>query len=244
MLWKKYFNSPELPITFYYTNEEGHADLARPGSIPRCFVAALAAVRKGTSLGFDADSIACLGGKRYLGFTQTIAPDFEYFLSCGIPGKTRGERYKKSPELVRQSMKYATPFQAPARFAVFKRWDRLEAADSPEVVTFFAQPDVMSGLFTLASFDEAEPNGVIAPFGSGCSSIVQYPYLEKDSTRPRAVIGMLDVSARPFAPPDTLAFSAPIAKFIRMIDNMDESFLITDSWKKIQKRIGPAEGQG
>jgi hypothetical protein len=27
-------------------------------------------------------------------------------------------------------------------------------------------------------------------------------------------------------------------KFARMIDNMEESFLITDSWKKVQKRTG------
>jgi hypothetical protein len=27
-------------------------------------------------------------------------------------------------------------------------------------------------------------------------------------------------------------------KFLRMIENMEESFLITDSWKKVQKRIG------
>jgi hypothetical protein len=26
-------------------------------------------------------------------------------------------------------------------------------------------------------------------------------------------------------------------KFVRMVGNMDESFLITDSWKKVQKRI-------
>jgi len=29
-------------------------------------------------------------------------PHFEYFLSCGIPGKLEGERYKKSPELVKE----------------------------------------------------------------------------------------------------------------------------------------------
>jgi len=78
---------------------------------------------------------------------------------------------------------------------------------------------------------------VIAPFGSGCSTIVQSPYLEKDSENPRGVIGMFDVSARPFVPKDMLTFSTPMSKFIRMIDNMEESFLITPSWAKVQKRI-------
>jgi len=236
-LWKKYFNDVELPVTFYYTDEEGHAELARRGSVPRCVIGAIAKVREGSSFCFDVESIGCFGGKKYLGFTTHIRDDFEYFLSCGIPGQVRGERYKKSPELVKESMSRAPSFTAPARFAVFKRWDMLEKSDKPEVVIFFAQPDVMSGLFTLSNFDEAEPNGVLAPFGSGCSSIIQYPYLERNSARPRAVIGMFDPSARPFVPPSALTFSVPMNKFSRMIENMEESFLITDTWKAIQKRI-------
>lgn len=159
-------------------------------------------------------------------------------LSCGIPGKVRGERYKKSPELVKQAMKYSPAFEAPARFIVFKRWDMLETQDEPEVVIFFAQPDVLSGLFTLASYDEAEPNGVFVPFGSGCSSVAQYPYLERNAKRPRAVLGMFDVSARPHVPADTLTFSVPMHRFATMVENMEESFLITDSWRAIKQRIG------
>ena len=49
---------------------------------------------------------------------------------------------------------------------------------------------------------------------------------------------MFDVSARPFVPQEELAFSAPMNKFIGMVDNMEKSFLITGSWQKIQKRIG------
>jgi uncharacterized protein (DUF169 family) len=238
-LWKKYFNNAELPITFYYTDEEGHAEKVNPDSVARCVIGALENVRDRQSLAFDVDAVGCPGGKKYLGFTDSIMPDFEYFLSCGIPGKLEGERYKKSPEMVKEYMaKHAPAMQAPGKYIIFKRWDMLEAADSPEVVIFFAEADVLSGLFTLASFDEAGQNMVIAPFGSGCSSIVQYPYLEKDSENPRGVIGMFDVSARPSVPQGTLTFATPMSKFIRMIENMEESFLITPSWKAIQKRIG------
>lgn len=99
------------------------------------------------------------------------------------------------------------------------------------------RPDVLSGLFTLMNFDESQPEAVIAPMGSGCSSIVSYPYLEKDSPHPRAVIGMFDPSARPHLPEDALSFSVPMTKFVRMIENMESSFLITDTWKTLQKRI-------
>ncbi|MDZ7261219.1 MAG: DUF169 domain-containing protein [candidate division KSB1 bacterium] len=236
-LWKKYFKSASLPIAFYYTNEVGSTPIAKSPSGHRCVIANLSQVQKGKSLAFDVDSIGCSGGKRYLGFTKDIRPNFEYFLSCGIPGKLEGERYKKSPELVRQAMEKMPEFKAPARFIVFKRWDRLEESEQPEVVIFFAQPDVLSGLFTLANFDEVEPNGVFAPFAAGCGSIVQYPYLEKNSPRPRAVLGLFDVSARPHVPQDVLTFSVPMTKFIRMIENMEESFLITESWGKVSKRI-------
>lgn len=239
-LWNKFFGGAELPVTFYYTNEEGHAQLVEPGSTSRCVIGALSDVREGSSLCFDADSIGCPGGKRYLGFAEGIMPGFEYFLSYGIPGRLEGERYCKSPELVKEIMKNTPAFQAPGRFIVFKRWDKLEESDNPEVVIFYAKPDVLSGLFTLARFDEVDRNAVSAPFGSGCSTIVQYPYLEKDSEYPKAIIGMFDPSARPFVPHEVITLSVPINKFIRMIDNMEESFLITDTWSRIQKRIDPA----
>jgi len=238
--WKKYFNGADLPIAFYYSHEAGNAEIVNPPSGHQCFIGVLSKVRRGTSLCFDVNSIGCGGGKRYLGFTEEIMPNFEYFLSCGIPGKLEGERYKKTPELVKEAVKKFPIFKAPAQFIIFKRWDKLEQADHPEVVIFFAPPDVLSGLFTLTNFDEAEPNGIFTPFSAGCGTIVQYPYLEKDSTRPRGVLGMFDVSARPFVPKETLSLALPMKKFQKMIENMEESFLITPSWDKVKARIQKA----
>jgi uncharacterized protein (DUF169 family) len=237
-LWKNYFNDAELPITFYYSQKEGTAEKVKPGALTRCLIGALGKVRNGRSLAFNAKAVGCPGGRKYLGFASDIMPDFEYFLSCGIPGKLEGERYKQSPELVKEVVENWPHFEAPAPFIIFRRWDNLEEEDSPEVVIFFAQVDVIAGLFTLANFDQAGPEGAFAPMGSGCSSIVSYPYLEKDSPNPRAVIGMFDISARPYVQKDRLSFAVPMSRFVTMMDNMEESFLITDSWKKIRKRIG------
>lgn len=236
-LWDKYFNGTELPIVFYYTNEPTGVEIVKPSQGHRCMMADLLKVRTGESIFLGADSFGCFGGKRYLGFGGEVMPNFEYFLSYGIPDKLEGERYKKTPELVKEIMKKAPKFDAPGRFIVFKRWDMLERTDEPDVVIFFARPDVLSGLFTLANYDAGELNVVSSPFSAGCGSIVQYPYLEKESDYPKAVIGMFDVSARPFVPENVLSFSAPMNKFSVMIENMEESFLITGSWGKIQKRI-------
>ncbi len=235
--WKKFFDGSELPIIFFYSNETVSSKLVSPPAGHRCFICELAAVRKGKSLAFDKDSVSCGGGKRYLGFTQEIMPNFEYFLSCGIEGKLEGERYIKSPELVRVLMEKMPAFRAPGRYIHFKRWDMLEKDDEPEVVIFFAGADILSGLFTLANFDREDASGVFAPFGSGCSSIVYYPYLEKKAEKPRAILGMFDVSARPCVAENLLTFAVPFEKFRTMVDNMEESFLITESWGKVRKRI-------
>ncbi len=235
--WKKYFDGAELPVSFYYADEVRGAEAVEPASGHRCIIGDLAGVRKGRSVYFEAESIGCAGGRCYLGFTEVLVPNFEYFLSCGLAGKVEGERYKKTPELVREMMKTAARLEAPGRFIVFKRWDKLEEWDEPEVIIFFACPDVLSGLFTLANFDEVEANGVFSPFSAGCGSIVQYPYLEKDARRPRGVLGMFDVSARPFVDRSYLSFSAPMSKFVKMVDNMEESFLTTASWSKVSRRI-------
>jgi uncharacterized protein (DUF169 family) len=235
--WRRYFGAAELPISFYYTDESGHGAPAPPPRDHECVLAPLARVRHGESLQFESTTVGCDGGKRYFGFTQQLRPEFEYFLSCGIPGKLEGERYKRSPELVREFVQRAPCFQAPGRYIVFKRWDALTAADNPEAVVFFARPDVVSGLFTLANFDQVTVHGVVAPFAAGCGSIVQYPYLERDAEAPRAILGMFDVSARPYVPSDILTFAVPMRKFTSMVRNMEESFLITHSWEKVRQRL-------
>jgi hypothetical protein len=95
--WSKYFPEAELPIIYYYTNRDDLPGKPEPGT--HCILAQLARVRKGFPLYLDLGSIDCSGGKRYLGFKQTLRPNFNYFLSCGIEGELEGERYKQSPEL-------------------------------------------------------------------------------------------------------------------------------------------------
>jgi hypothetical protein len=234
--WDEYFGSAELPITFYLSAGDGGAKPMPPAKGRSCLIGELGRVRRGESLCWNEAAVSCGGAKRFLGYAPEMRPGFEYFLSCGKPGM-EGERYVKTPEMVLQIMKEQEAIPVAGRNFIFKRWDSLTETDDPDVVIFFAKPDVLSGLFTLANFDQAERNGTITPFGSGCASSIYYPYLEKDAARPRAVIGMFDPSARPCVGPDILTFAVPMRRFEAMIDNMDESFLITKTWKTVKKRI-------
>lgn len=235
--WTKYFPGAEWPVAFYYADDEPPAAEAGIPPAHRCLIGALAPVRAGQTWRLSSATPGCVGGKRYTGFSTTLRPKFEYFLSCGIPGELEGERYKKSPELVRAFLQRQPPFEAPGKYLVFKRWDMLQAGDQPVALIFFAPPDVLSGLFTLANYDEDDLLAVIAPMGSGCASIIQYPLRESQSDHPRAVLGMFDVSARPHVPGGTLTFTIPWQKFTRMVANMDESFLITGSWAAVRARL-------
>ncbi|HEQ72235.1 MAG TPA: hypothetical protein ENN69_07085 [Spirochaetia bacterium] len=236
-LWKHFFNNAELPLTFQYTDAPSLSEIVTPGSEPPCLIAALVRARAGYPMTFEEKSVGCAGGKHYLGFNPNLAPHFEHFLSTGLPGRVEAERYKKTPEIVRRTIQQWPSFTAPTRYITFKRWDILEETDFPEVVVFFAEPDVLSGLFTLAGFDETMPEPTRAPFGSGCSTIVTYPYLEAQSERPRCVLGMFDVSARPYVPANTLSFAVPMAKFETMVENMGQSFLVEKPWAAVQQRI-------
>jgi len=240
--WEKYFPSAQLPVCFYYTDNQVETDTVPPLPGSQCFIHELERVRQGESLVFTGSDIGCFGGRYFLGFSRGLRPNFNYFLSCGIPGEMEGEHYKESPELVAKMRAQVAPMVAPARQVVFKRWDHLDEEDIPQVVIFFAGADVISGLFTLANFDESDPQAVIAPFGSGCSTIVQQPYAELGSAHPHAVLGMFDVTARPWVAAHEMTLAVPWPKFVCMVDNMDKSFLALRDWARVKERIIKTEG--
>jgi uncharacterized protein (DUF169 family) len=236
-LWQTSCPGAELPITFEIGEKSRTREKAKTPKGWRCLICDLARVRKGTSLVFDRTSVTCSGGLFYLGYDTQRSENFRYFLSSGKPGVVEGERYKRSPEIIDEINARHVSLPAEDRCYTFRRWDMLAAEDKPDVVIFFARPEVLSALFTLANFDQADPDGVICPFGSGCSSIIHYPRLEQERDHPRAVLGMFDPSARPCVPVDVLTFAIPMKKFEKMIGSMHESFLITKTWDVQKAKI-------
>jgi uncharacterized protein (DUF169 family) len=236
-LWQKFCPGAELPITFEIGEGSTTTEKAKTPGGWRCIICDLARVRKGTSLVFDRTSVTCSGGLFFMGIDMKRSEHFRYFLSSGKPGVLEGERYKKTPEIVDDWDARHVSLPVEDKYYTFRRWDKLMPEDNPDVVIFFARPEVLSALFTLANFDQADPNGVICPFGSGCSSIIHYPRLEQMSDQPRAVLGMFDPSARPCVPVDILTLAIPMKKFEKMTGYIEESFLITKTWDKVKTKI-------
>jgi len=239
-LWKQFRETiglKESPLGIYYTNDKPEGVTPKEG-ISACMFGLLQSARKkGTTVYFDKGHFGCPGGAYYMGFFESPRPNIEYFLSCGIPGEMEGERYIKTPERAREYFAKMIPRRALAAYCVFKPIERFQEGIAPEVVAFFAPPDVLSGLFTLTNYALERTDAVYAPFGSGCGSILTYPLKEAGKEHPRAILGMFDVSARPMLEKDVLTFGMPYSVFLKLLENVSGSFLQTESWKKVLARI-------
>jgi uncharacterized protein (DUF169 family) len=235
----------EPPLGIFYADRQPEKGFIPKGAAHVCMIGMLKKTRhQGETVYFDAEHTGCFGGAYYMGFRDQAMPKIEYFLSCGIPGEMTGERYIRTPEIAREYFAAAKPRKAPARYCIFKPLDKLLPNEQAEVVVFFAPPDVLSGLFTLVNYASGRMDGVRIPFSSGCGASLSHPLKEAEEESPRAILGMFDVSARPFVEPDILTLAMPLKLFSTLLDNLDESFLITESWKKVKERIEKMQGAG
>jgi uncharacterized protein (DUF169 family) len=227
----------ESPLGAYYTNDQPDGITPKEG-VHQCMIGFLQNARKkGKTVYFDKDHFGCPGGAFWMGLREMVRPNMEFFLSCGIPGELEGERYIKTPELARKFISMQKPRPAPAPYCIFKPIEKFQEDEKPQVVVFFVPPDILAGLFTLTGYSLESIEAVNAPFGSGCSTILTYPLMEAKKEQPHAILGMFDVSARPMVEKEILTFAMPFSVFLKLLENVQGSFLETESWKKVLGRI-------
>ena len=226
------------PVAVYYADEkpdraQGYKGVRRGA----CVIGLAYQASEGISAAFDAANYGCPGAGRYLGFNPRPRPGLAHFLSCGIEGEMEGERYIKTPELAQRVLDRQPIRPAPAKYCVFAPLDHLADGVEPEVVVFFVRPDILSALVVLADYDnESEEANTFVRFAAGCGQIVAEPLAELARPRPRAVLGLFDLSARPRVPRDVLSFAIPRPLFLRMAENIPGSFLQTETWHKVRVR--------
>jgi len=248
----------EEPFGFFYTDQEPPEGFSpKPGRLPTaameargevnfeeifagfsCVMANIWRARKNrTAAYFSRERFGCLGGAFYLGFSKPQLDFIARYVSTGIPDVLEGEHYLESPEATRNFFNAIDPLSAPARFAVFKPLSHFAPVELPEVVIFFARPELIAGLHFLASFVTNDLEAVAAPFGADCSFLVTWPRKYLAQGRLRAVLGGWDPSARKFHRPDELSFAIPREMWTRMVARWPESFLTTATWATVKKKI-------
>jgi hypothetical protein len=225
-----------------------------------CVMWLFANAARGRTAAVDRKTFGCLGGGTGLGFGnqylnwQGGVDAFCRFLSTGSAqlGITRddidssregfvdnvlhGERYIKSPELVKRFLEGMPFTDIPKKYVVFKPLGQVRPSEeAPVAVVFLPDPDQLAALVILANYARESTESVTIPFGAGCQSIGIFTYREANAENPRAVIGLVDLSARQTVRKhigrNFMTFSVPFEMFKEMEDNVRESFLGKEEWR-------------
>jgi len=149
-----------------------------------------------------------------------------------------GERYFRDPEKVEKFIDSLPMTDIEQKYVIFKPLAEVAAGEKVEVVIFLGDLDQISALNVLVNFGRGHNENVIFPFAAGCQSICIYPLAEREKAEPRAVLGLSDISARIYLKralkADVMSLSVPFNLYEEMENNLEESFLKSDSWSELQ----------
>ncbi len=261
------------PIALIWADEKPEGAMQFQEGRWGCIMWLAASAAKGRPAVCDAKTFGCFGGGVGMGFGDRYKSfpgseeGFCHFLSSGIEGWAEGpaaaelvkpflrgeayenfihgERYVKTPELVKCFLKALPITQIPKRYVVFRPLADVDPEkEPPQTVIFFADPDELSALVVLANYGRGDNENVSIPYAAGCQTIGIYPYREAKSERPRAVVGLTDLSARVYIRKqlgdNLLSFAMPFSLFREMEANVEGSFLRRHTWQELlaAKRAG------
>lgn len=229
--YREAFGNAGLPLIFWYAS----SPISIPEKTQGCFIKDLRKARDGFPMSFNADSIACGGGKLYTGFSD-VPPYVAHFVS-------EKEKYKKTPQMVMEEIEAMNINPQTDQFLCFSRIDKIEKFPDAEGLIFFATPDMLSGLVSWVYFDTTQPDAVSVPWGSGCSTIITSVVNENRKNGKRTFLGLFDPSVRPSVENNILSLAIPFSRFKELYDTMPLCcFNGTHAWAKVRERIEQASG--
>lgn len=219
--------------------EAGEIDWEKVFQNFTCLVGSLwLARRKKKAAWISHEECGCMGGGYYSGVYGPYLEANVHYVSTGIPGTPiEGEHYLSSPEVMRDFMDDCAPKLGRGKYCVLKPLEQFTDDEEPLSVTFFARPEVLTGLHSLTGFAAGSHNAVVSPFGAACTSIIAWPLVYEERGKECAVLGGFDPSARKFLQTDELSFSIPLALYNKMLDVMESSALTRDTWQGVRKKV-------
>ena len=255
------------PVALLWSNEKPQGAMQFQEGKWGCVMWLAAHAAKGKTAVADIKTFGCFGGGVGLGFGNQYKnfpgseDGFCHFLSDGNAKKEggdelaekikpfmraeaydnflHGERYVKTPALVKKFLESLPLTEIPKQYVVFQPLDEIDpASEKPQTIIFFVNPDQLSAMVVLANYGRGDNENVIIPYAAGCQNIGIYPYQEAKSAKPRAVVGLTDLSARVYirkqlSDPHLMTFSMPFAFFEEMEQNVPGSFLERHTWQSL-----------
>lgn len=223
----RYFGSETpLPIAISYSD----TPLGELHKTVGCMFKLIGLVQNGQSISLDKNHLNCGGGKFYTGLAPAPAMVYNF-----VANK---EKYKISPEYVQKALEEIAPSISNMEYLNLVRLDKIDSFTGVAGLIFLVTPDVLSGLFAWANYDQTDINSVQVPWGSGCSQTITALVNENSINGKHCFIGMLDISARPFFPANILSFSIPMSRFGEMSETLAACCVAgAPAWEKLRQRI-------
>jgi hypothetical protein len=221
-----------------------------------CVMFMFANAAKGKTAAFDRHTYGCWGGGVGLGFGNAYlqfpggVDCFGYFLSTGnsrwekgrqvaealkgAAGRSfaenflEGEAYQETPELVEQFLQDLPMTEIDTRYVLFKPLCDIDPqVDTPATVVMVAD----------ANYARTGMENVIIPWAAGCQTIGILPFREAKAEKPRAVVGLTDISARKYVRnllgAEFLTFAMPWNLFLDLEAKVEDSFLQRRTWRSL-----------
>ncbi len=189
-----------------------------------CFFTHYARWLKGETLHLTPTQFGCRGAGKWLCGSQAFAG--ENFINFLV--KTEG--LKDSNELMAEHVQNSRPYKIKHGNLFFgplrpTQWEHLLT------VTFFVNLDQLAALSIGAQYHgrESDPSPVLAPFGPGCHTLINFPNLDI----PQSIIGGMDIAMRPNLPPNIGLFTVTRPMFSRLCTLDERSFLYKGFWERL-----------
>lgn len=254
------------PVAVVWSDERPNDALGFKKGKWGCVMSLFAQAAKGRTVVFDRETFGCWGGGVGLGFGNQYLnvpggiEAFYHFLSIGnvrqgssrkitdtlcnflnnhfLDQFMRGERYLQSPERVKRFVENLPIIDVPTPYVCFKPLSHIDSTkETPVVIVFVANPDQLSALVILANFGRNNFESVVTPFAAACQAIGIIPYREANADNPRAVVGLIDITARKnvrkVLGSDLLTFAVPLKMFHELEEYVEDSFLQRDVWQSL-----------
>jgi len=228
-----------LPIS-RELEDQGKLDMREVMKTFTCVMGSIWLARKRNGAAFiSTEEYGCPGGAYYCSMMKPHLRFIEHYVSTGYEGSPlHGERYMPNPDAMRKFMLEANPRKAPGKYCIFKPLSHFADGETPEFVLVFARPEILTGLFTQATFATGDMECVVSPFGAGCTNMIAWPLYYKEKGLEKAVLGGFDPSARKFMKVDELTFTVPLGLYEKMLAALPESMFTHDTdWKNVRKKV-------
>ena len=174
----------------------------------------------------------CPGGQAWFGY-KPFLPMLKYFLSTGSEDFRDGasENLIANPDLSEKQLNSVGKITPLNNYILIRKCESIDEQDF-DVKSFlcFGNSEQIRNLCSLAYFRPEDSFTIQIPWGPSCASFVTYPAgMAVNSPRDSIILGPTDPTGNYWFPPNYLSIGIPFEIALRMVNDLDDSFIIKRS---------------